>query len=380
MTASASDIGILSACSFLGSVGAALTGFGQAIIFLFFWQIIELAGYDGDFKSAVFIQALSLFSMQPIVLYKARVWANADRRVLCLFVPITLISTPLGQLVSSRVPTDLIQAVAGFLVMFVALWELYSKRNWFMNLCKKNDVAKQEGVNNESSEGNIQTEHEQTEHKEGETDADVQQQLDTNPESLNEDVITEETNTINNSDRHDVEATSTTITPSASMPQSNDAERNAPSVTTSEAPQFKAGINKATFITLLAGGASGFLGGMVAIRGPPLIFYFLHPPYPISFDKNSQRATGVVIMFCNVLMREIFYLVDTFSGSSSSGDIVFVKEDWVLYLAVIVCSIAGSLTGSKLFEFLKDSKDTIRGILAVFLLLCGVSLLFSAFR
>ena len=36
-------------------------------------QIVELVGYDGDFKSAVFIQALSLFSMQPLVLYKAKV-------------------------------------------------------------------------------------------------------------------------------------------------------------------------------------------------------------------------------------------------------------------------------------------------------------------
>lgn len=82
-------------------------------------------------------------------------------------------------------------------------------------------------------------------------------------------------------------------------------------------------------------------------------------------------------MFCNVLMREIFYLVDTFSGNTDK--IVFRREDWRLYLSVIVCSIVGGWIGSKLFEYVKDSKDTIRGILAVFLLLCGVSLLFSAF-
>lgn len=77
-------------------------------------------------------------------------------------------------------------------------------------------------------------------------------------------------------------------------------------------------------------------------------------------------------------MRMIFYLVNTFSLTSSSK-MGFVKEDWRLYLSVIVCSIAGGLVGSKMFEYLKDSKDTIRGILAVFLLLCGISLLFSAF-
>jgi uncharacterized membrane protein YfcA len=79
----------------------------------------------------------------------------------------------------------------------------------------------------------------------------------------------------------------------------------------------------------------------------------------------------------------IFYFVNTFSlKSSASGGkskMGFVKEDWRLYLSVIVCSIVGGFVGSKMFEYLKDSQDTIRGILAVFLLLCGVSLLFSAF-
>ncbi len=141
ISATAADTGLLSTCAFLGTIGASLTGFGQAIIFLFIWQIVELAGYNGDFKSAVFIQALSLFSMQPLVLYKAKVWKNAHRRVLVLFVPITLVSTPLGQLVSDGVPTSIVQAVAGVLVTFVACWELYSKRNWFLSLspCRKDE-------------------------------------------------------------------------------------------------------------------------------------------------------------------------------------------------------------------------------------------------
>ena len=138
-------------------------------------------------------------------------------------------------------------------------------------------------------------------------------------------------------------------------------------------------MNKATIYTLIAGGASGFLGGMVAIRGPPLIFYFLHPPHPVTFNKNSSRATGVVIMFFNVLMREIFYLVNTFTDDLNNK-IGYQKEDWRLYLSVVICSIAGGLVGSKMFEYLKDSRDTIRGILSIFLFMCGVSLLFSAFN
>ena len=76
-------------------------------------------------------------------------------------------------------------------------------------------------------------------------------------------------------------------------------------------------------------------------------------------------------------MREIFYLVDTFTGSAK---LAFEKEEWRLYLSVIVCSIAGGLVGGKFFQYLKDSKDTIRGMLAILLLLCGVSLMISAFR
>ena len=65
MTASAATVALLSACALAGNVGAAVTGFGQAIIFLFVWQVVELAGYqETGFKYAVFIQALSLFSMQ----------------------------------------------------------------------------------------------------------------------------------------------------------------------------------------------------------------------------------------------------------------------------------------------------------------------------
>ena len=58
MTPTAGTIAVLSLCGFFGNVGAALTGFGEAIVFLFFWQVIDLAGYDyGNFKHANFIQA-----------------------------------------------------------------------------------------------------------------------------------------------------------------------------------------------------------------------------------------------------------------------------------------------------------------------------------
>jgi serine/threonine protein phosphatase PrpC len=131
----------------------------------------------------------------------------------------------------------------------------------------------------------------------------------------------------------------------------------------------------ATFWTLLAGASSGFLGGLCGIPGPPIILYFLHPP--VIFTKKSQHATGVCISATNVATRVVYYLVETlfFDGQS-----FFEASDWGLYLSVFVCSILGALIGSTLFKHMKGSQSTmISGILAIFLLLCGVSLLLSSF-
>jgi hypothetical protein len=132
----------------------------------------------------------------------------------------------------------------------------------------------------------------------------------------------------------------------------------------------------AQFWTLFAGAISGFLGGLCGIRGPPIILYFLHPPFPVSFTKNTQRATGACITFTNVLMRVAYYLVDTLLFD---GEDYFEGSDWGLYVAIVISSILGVLVGSQLFEHMKDSKATIRGILAILLLLCGMSLLLSSF-
>lgn len=352
-----STIILLSSCSFIGNIGAALTGFGQAILFLFVYQIVDLAGYDGDFKNAVFIQALSLFSMQPLLLYKANVIKYAHRRILLIFVPITLISTPLGQLVSAYVPTKVVQAVAGVLVTLVAMREIYMKRNWFKSFCireKKNEEDEKEEEKGERVE-----ESKENKPEEGGDDEEAAAAIEDVDDKFYENQVVDSSNT--------EEKKENSVTKAATSGEAQEEEE-----------QVRIGCNKASIITLIAGGASGFLGGMVAIRGPPLIFYFLHPPHPVKFNKHSQRATGVVIMFFNVLMREIFYMVNTFTDDQNNT-IGYQKDDWRLYLSVIICSIAGGVVGSKMFEYLKDSRDTIRGILSIFLFICGISLLFSAF-
>ena len=300
-----------------------------------------------------------------MLLYKAEVLKHAHRRILLLFVPITLVATPLGQLASSYVPTQIVQAVAGSLVTFVSCFEMYRKRNWFLSVCKK---TAQEDDNGGNSNNN------------NEAKKDVEMGIvvkETMTESRRSESTKEEEKTIDSARN----ATNSGVEQSEAQQQGIDSTFKDDKVkdVKEEDDDVKIGINKVTFWTLVAGGASGFLGGMVAIRGPPLIFYFLHPPHPVKFNKCSQRATGVVIMFFNVFMREVFFLVNTFTDTDENK-VGYEKEDWRLYLSVIMCSIAGGIVGSKLFEYVKDSKDTIRSILAIFLFLCGVSLLFSAFR
>jgi uncharacterized membrane protein YfcA len=132
----------------------------------------------------------------------------------------------------------------------------------------------------------------------------------------------------------------------------------------------------AQFWTVFAGAASGFLGGLCGIRGPPIILYFLHPPSQVTFTKKGQRATGACITAVNVAMRIAYYLVNTLAFDEEDN---FEKSDWGLYVSVAIFSVLGVLVGSQVFNYVKDSQSTIKGILATVLLLCGASLLLSSF-
>ena len=86
---------------------------------------------------------LILFAFQPLLLYKAEIRKFASRRMLYYFIPITIISTPLGQITGDRVSTELVEMIGGILVTFVAVFEVYQKRErfaaWFCGWLKKKD-------------------------------------------------------------------------------------------------------------------------------------------------------------------------------------------------------------------------------------------------
>jgi uncharacterized membrane protein YfcA len=118
------DMAVLSVAGLLVSMGLALTGFGMDTIYILVWQIAVLSGYDSLVKAPV-IQAISLFSVQPLLLSKAEIRKHASRQMLWYFIPVTLISTPAGMATAEYISTETIVAIGGILVTFVAVFELY---------------------------------------------------------------------------------------------------------------------------------------------------------------------------------------------------------------------------------------------------------------
>lgn len=93
---------------------------------------------------------------KPLLLYKAQVFQHASRRMLLYFIPITILATPLGQITGDRVSTDLVEAIGGCLVTFVACFEMYQKRSLFYKwFCGENEPEnKISDTVEESSVGN----------------------------------------------------------------------------------------------------------------------------------------------------------------------------------------------------------------------------------
>ena len=137
------DVVLLSTCAVLGNVGVAITGFGHAIIFLFVYQIMALCGYDGvDIKFAVFVQMLALLAGQPLLLHKASLRKHATRPFMLLFLPVTVLSTPLGQYTANHVEVDTLKAIGGVIVMLVGAFEIYKNRALIANLIGRKSVDK----------------------------------------------------------------------------------------------------------------------------------------------------------------------------------------------------------------------------------------------
>jgi len=306
------DIAVLSAASFLGFVGFSLTGFGMAINYFLVYQIAIYAGYEGKFLYAVFIQAFAFFSVQPLIFKTVEIKKFASKNALLYWVPVTIIATPIGSITGKFIPTETIELVTGFLVTFIAIFQIYQKRIIFAKHIRKLCCC---------STG------EKQEHS---CDKEKQDRLTMMKGELE---IGEEDTSFGNTAR---------------------------------------------FWTVMASAISAYFGALCGIQSPPIILYFLYPPSPLRFNKKSQRATGVIMTMTNGTMRVVYYLFEAFTATGGESS-YFQLDDWPLYLCVVLASLGGVLVGNIAFDALKDSQNNIRMILIIFMLICGISFLFSTF-
>lgn len=321
-----------------------------------------------------------IFFLQPFLMWETSVLKYSHRRILMLFVPITLVLTPIGQYVGGIAPIPIMKMVAGVVVLMVAFIETYVRRQMILAICKKKETSEEANAN---ATADI---------KKGITAIVMEEPKDPNAIDKKKPVIpatptyalTESSPDASDQEgddlsEHDIEA-ATVPAPVTQDPTKSNEE--ASSQMAKPADKVKFGCNRVTSDTVIAGGLSGFLGGMIGIRTPPLMLYFMHPPKPLVFDNHSQRATGVVIMCTSTVFRQVFYLYDTFKGDDVAGyqsDFIgYQKEEWKLYLCVVIFSILGGWVGGRAFEYVKDAKETIQGIFLVLLYMCGASLFISA--
>ena len=123
-----------------------------------------------------------------------------------------------------------------------------------------------------------------------------------------------------------------------------------------------------TMWMFIAGFVSGFLGGLISVRGPPLIVFFFFYDYP----KVQIKANGTVIAAVNTLVRIITYIVKP-TPAEYGHDSWFVGEEVWLYVVVAVVGILASPIGIYLSRYL--NKWTYKAGLAVLLVINGITMI-----
>ena len=129
---------------------------------------------------------------------------------------------------------------------------------------------------------------------------------------------------------------------------------------------------RAVFIWMMvAGFFSGFFGGLIGVRGPPLIMFFFFFEYP----KKQVKANGSIIATANTLIRVLTYAVTKPPETYIAGE-WFVKSEWSVYVTVLILGLAGSPCGIYLSRYLNRGGYKIA--LAALLIVNGLTMMITA--
>eukprot|EP00873_Tetraselmis_striata_P037099 jgi/Tetstr1/457363/TSEL_043966.t1 len=115
---------------------------------------------------------------------------------------------------------------------------------------------------------------------------------------------------------------------------------------------------------LAAGAASGLLGGLIGMWGPPIIMLLANDP---SMTPRQVRATAVCIGAVCCVIR-----IAALAAHPSPAAAV-----WPLFVAVAAAAVAGAALGLRCHDALAARRQLFRAALLVLILLCGACLLAS---
>ena len=113
---------------FLGNLAFSAMGLGMAIVYLFIYQVGSIAGVVDccGFKYAVFIQAIGLAVIQPLILYSVGLRKHLKWDLLIAFIPVQFVGTPLGLYLQEYTPVPVLKCGVGVLTIAVSVWQLFN--------------------------------------------------------------------------------------------------------------------------------------------------------------------------------------------------------------------------------------------------------------
>jgi len=362
---SAGTVALFSAMALLGAVGVQATGFGMAIIYLTTYEIISAAGgFDHEanavtLKLAVFVQAIALASTLPFAIKAGAKLKDMRMSLLVPLVPATFVGTPCGQILQARINEDVVRVALGGTLLIACTLMLYKSRASVKKLaagclgcCSAHfplrRSASAAGDAADAADANTAT-------------ATAMAMGKRASYSLAVELGTGSTN--------------------ATDVDTADASEGAKDAAATDDADADAAAEGAIFswrsiILVAVGFTSGFLGGLVGARGPPLILFFLFTSYP----REIVRSNQIVVRTVNVSVRLLTYALvpppaDYTHGGGGDGVGWFnVEEHGALYLSVCVCAIVGTVVGEVAFRRV-DNKDVYKAMLAGLVLVCAVGML-----
>ena len=277
-------------------------------------------------KDAVFYQSLALFSALPILLYQSReiIREHRNKSLLITFMPATAIGTPIGNYLQEHIPSDIVRLVVGIIICIAlgnALRNLVPESSFYKKL-KGKDSGDDDNDDNEEMREKDRPDGEVSLQKiEDNSDSkDDAKTLNDRPTSENRGVLI------------DVDLLNST--------------------------SLRIG-------GVVAGLLSGFLGGLVGLRGPPLMVFFLSFPFP----KNVIRANSMLILVVNSVIRICYYVVEDLSGTKELS--WFQSDLWYLYVCVIVFGVLGIPLGQAVAN--RMDQNQFKLVIAFMLFISGLT-------